>query len=180
MILQHVTDAIFFLILLENSVLNNVKADPIISSGEVEVLEQCCTKGQNHSGSASAQCGEFPVPIADILQEHQTLCIATLEVCCLSAKRQLACQKGLQKAKGQDHDMVSRIFSNKNIMYVLTCSWHIFTNSESKYKSTIFFHKKCLVVFKKELQSVFFCKNSVYHIFDLKKKKKFAKKIVDS
>ena len=119
MILQHVTDAIFFLILLENSVLNTVKADQIISSGEVEVLEQCCTKGQNHSGSASAQCGEFPVPIADILQEHQTLCIATLEVCCLSAKRELACQKGLQKAKGQDHDMFSRIFFLPNIM----CDW---------------------------------------------------------
>ena len=108
--LQHVTDAIFFLILLENSVLNTVKANQIISSGEVQVLEQCCTKGQNHSGSVSADCGEFPVPIADILQEHQTLCIATLEVCCLSAKRELACQKGLQKAKGQDHDMFSRIF----------------------------------------------------------------------
>ena len=46
MILQHVTDAIFFLILLENSVLNTGKADQIISSGEVEVLEQCCTKGR--------------------------------------------------------------------------------------------------------------------------------------
>ena len=116
MILQHVTDAIFFLILLENSVLNTVKADQIISSGEVEVLETCCTKGQNHSGSASAQCGEFPVPIADILQEHQTLCIATLEVCCLSAKRELACQKGLQKAKGQDHDLFSRVFFLPNNM----------------------------------------------------------------
>ena len=117
MILQHVTDAIFFLILI---VLNTSKADQIVSSGEVEVLEQCCAKGQNHSGSVSAGCGEFPVPIADILQEHQILCIATLEVCCLSAKRELACQKGLQKAKGQDHNMFLRIFL-PNIMYISTC-----------------------------------------------------------
>ena len=61
MILQHVTDAIFFLILLENSVLNTVKADQIISSGEVEVLEQCCTKGRGcQIGMKGTQLCEKP------------------------------------------------------------------------------------------------------------------------
>ena len=62
-----------------------------------KVFNEPITKGQNHS--SSLDCSEWTVPIPKISQEHQSLCIATMEVCCIAAKRQTACQKGLQKAK---------------------------------------------------------------------------------
>ena len=96
MILQHF-DAIFLSLFLLFSA--------VMCASDLEIVNTCCIKGENlHSENNNTigevrDCGDFPVPIANISQEHQTLCIATMEVCCLSAKRDVACQKGLQKAR---------------------------------------------------------------------------------
>ena len=60
-----------------------------------EVIRQCCDKGRALAGD----CGHFAVPVANISVEDQNLCIASMEICCIAAKREEACQKGQIKAK---------------------------------------------------------------------------------
>ena len=62
-----------------------------------DVVEQCCEQGK--SQVANGGCGNFSVPIDNVDSEHQNLCIATMEICCLTAERSESCSKGQKSAK---------------------------------------------------------------------------------
>ena len=76
---------------------------PIFASSKAaqtaSVLKDCCVQGHNHSKIESSDCGDFPVPIPAVSQEDHNLCIATMKICCISAKREAACEKGQKRAK---------------------------------------------------------------------------------
>ena len=81
---------LFVILLLALRIQSNV------ASNDKKVIESCCLQGKSF---LEGDCGEFPVPIANISQEYQNLCIATMEICCISARREAACERGHQKAK---------------------------------------------------------------------------------
>ena len=62
-----------------------------------DVVEQCCDQGK--SQVANGGCGNFSVPIDNVDSEHQNLCIATMEICCLTAERSESCSQGQKSAK---------------------------------------------------------------------------------
>lgn len=66
-----------------------------VKSSAADTLDYCCQLGRQNNSI----CGQFSVPIANISQEDQSLCISTMELCCLSAKREAACEKGQELAK---------------------------------------------------------------------------------
>ena len=78
----------------------------IMAEASNEVIEKCCRQGEaifsnkSRNGTFEAgDCSEFPVPIANVSQEHQNVCLATMEICCLSAHRENACEKGYEMAQ---------------------------------------------------------------------------------
>ena len=56
-----------------------------------DIIDQCCEQGKLQ---ISEGCGNFTFPIANISSQHQNVCIATMEVCCLAEKRSEACSRG--------------------------------------------------------------------------------------
>ena len=62
---------------------------------EQEILEQCCQLGKNSNTS----CSNWQVPLPDVPQEYQNLCVATMEVCCLADARDTSCSQGQLMAK---------------------------------------------------------------------------------
>ena len=62
-----------------------------------DVVEQCCEQGK--SQVTNGGCGNFSVPIDNVDSEHQNLCIATMEICCLTAERSESCSQGQKSAK---------------------------------------------------------------------------------
>lgn len=68
-------------------------------------LSLCCEIGQGRSEvmSSDDDCGNFPVPVANVSVQHQAICIATIEICCTAARREQDCLSGRQAAQnGQD------------------------------------------------------------------------------
>jgi fibulin 1/2 len=64
-----------------------------------DVMNECCSLGQELAKNVSMTCGNFPVPILDITVEFQTLCITTMEVCCIANRRENSCLRGLEAAQ---------------------------------------------------------------------------------
>ena len=59
-----------------------------------EVLGQCCEMGRN-----TTLCAHWQVPIPEVPQEYQEICVATMEVCCLANTREKSCTHGQLMAK---------------------------------------------------------------------------------
>ena len=76
--------------------LSLLSIEPTNSSSDQEVLTQCCQTGQNIS---NAECSDLQVPVPNVPEKYQTICLATMEVCCLSKTRDSACQRGQDLAK---------------------------------------------------------------------------------
>ena len=74
---------LIYLIIIVNNSVQGVAND---------IIEQCCEQGRLQ---ISEGCGNFTFPIANISSQHQNVCIATMEVCCLAEKRSDACSRGM-------------------------------------------------------------------------------------
>ena len=94
-----VTSRIITNFLILSGITNLVSADDLFTNDQ-EVLGHCCEKGENVSVSGMLeQCTEWQVPIPNVPEEFQDICIATMEVCCWSKTRDMACQQGQELAK---------------------------------------------------------------------------------
>ena len=69
------------------------------SSSDQEVLTQCCETGQNISEAGLLNCSDWQVPVPNVPEKYQNICVATMEVCCWSKTRDSACQRGQDLAK---------------------------------------------------------------------------------
>ena len=82
-----------------------------------DYFEQCCELGKNVSDSG---CTEWQVPVPEVPEQYQNICIAAREICCLADSRDKACKRGQKMAKeGEDCQVqppVSKIIST-------LCNW---------------------------------------------------------
>ncbi|XP_046406118.1 fibulin-1-like isoform X2 [Ischnura elegans] len=65
-------------------------------------LSQCCELGSTWAGER-LKCSAFPSPVAGVQAEQQSICLATVDICCLRAHRNSICEDGKNAAKaGQE------------------------------------------------------------------------------
>nr|XP_027216674.1 fibrillin-2-like isoform X4 [Penaeus vannamei] len=73
------------------------------AAGDLEpTFGRCCAFGANWARE-SQQCATFPIPVAGVPSEHQSICITAAGICCLRYYRDKQCQQGKQAAQaGQE------------------------------------------------------------------------------
>ncbi|XP_071442617.1 fibulin-1-like [Hetaerina americana] len=73
-------------------------SSPVQGDDLEPTLTRCCGLGSSWA-QERLRCDTFPSPVAGVLAEQQSICLSTVDICCLRAHRNSICEAGKDAAK---------------------------------------------------------------------------------